>query len=706
MPDSDPSDISPAQLDMIARTVVGEAGNQEPLGQAAVAHVILNRVSDGRWGNSPSSVVLAPNQFEAWSNPQALASIPRTSKQYQDALAIAKQVASGDIPDPTNGAMNYANVDTVQKRGNQSAMNWINGMTNVTKIGDHTFGNAKGNPPVAQVAQQTPSSDDILQQYLKPGVDLPQATAPAQAEPEDVTQIYLKPKGQKTAPVSDNNLGKGLAYGGLHALSNILSTGGQAAQSEMGIVHGVDTPEVPNAEDTFGILQKNVTGQLSPGEGTAGKLGRNVGEAIPYMLTMPSMVGIIPRLIQAGLIGAGQTAGEKLAEGTPYEGAAGALGAIAAPLSAPYLAGKVMQGGGNLLANVAGGFSGVGPTPVAKAFTSGAEGGASGQAFRSAMSGNMKPEDIVDQANSALTNMRIERGNQYTASMKNLAENNTPLSFDGIDKAMAKLNSIKTFKGQSLAPETQDVQDQVNQAVNNWKGLDPNEYHTPIGMDALKQRIGSIKDNLPYNTPQRKVAEDAYSAVRKTIVDQAPQYADTMAGYEDASNQIDEIKKTLSLNPKASIDTSFRKLLSTMRNNANTNYGQRASLVQQLEQNGAPNLSSSLAGQSMQSWLPRGLAGIAPALELPLAGYQAYQSGGIKGLAAMAAVAPLQSPRIVGNASHALGRLYGSVAPSLDGTLSPVQAMLNMARPQSQLEKLLNGNVSNPVSRLQAQPVP
>lgn len=52
-----------------------------------------------------------------------------------------------------------------------------------------------------------------------------------------------------------------------------------------------------------------------------------------------------------------------------------------------------------------------------------------------------------------------------------------------------------------------------------------------------------------------------------------------MKNYENASNLIREIEKTLSLNPKASIDTALRKLQSVMRDNVNTNYGKRGDLV-------------------------------------------------------------------------------------------------------------------------------
>ena len=44
--------------------------------------------------------------------------------------------------------------------------------------------------------------------------------------------------------------------------------------------------------------------------------------------------------------------------------------------------------------------------------------------------------------------------------------------------------------------------------IADWKNSDPQIYHTPVGMDALKQRIGDIKDSLPFNTPERLVAEN------------------------------------------------------------------------------------------------------------------------------------------------------------------------------------------------------
>ena len=59
-----------------------------------------------------------------------------------------------------------------------------------------------------------------------------------------------------------------------------------------------------------------------------------------------------------------------------------------------------------------------------------------------------------------------------------------------------------------------------------------------------------------------------------------------MQEYSSRSDMIDEIGRTLSINDRAATDTTLRKLQSTTRNNANTNFGYRASLVDELKDAG------------------------------------------------------------------------------------------------------------------------
>lgn len=121
--------------DAIARTILGEAANQDEVGRLAVASVIANR-SRGR-GLTPSQVVLERNQFEPWGNPETasrLMSIPTTDPQYQAALALTDRALAGE--DPTGGASHFY-APRAQAALGRPAPRWDDG-TGVD-IGDHRF---------------------------------------------------------------------------------------------------------------------------------------------------------------------------------------------------------------------------------------------------------------------------------------------------------------------------------------------------------------------------------------------------------------------------------------------------------------------------------------------------------------------------------------------------------------------------------------
>ena len=85
-----------------------------------------------------------------------------------------------------------------------------------------------------------------------------------------------------------------------------------------------------------------------------------------------------------------------------------------------------------------------------------------------------------------------------------------------------------------------------------------------------------------------------------------------MKDYSQGMDTISEIKRSLSLGEKASVDTGMRKLQSLMRNNVSTNYGNRLDLARALEAQGGQEIMPALAGQSLSSVAPRGLAGLGP----------------------------------------------------------------------------------------------
>jgi hypothetical protein len=168
-------------------------------------------------------------------------------------------------------------------------------------------------------------------------------------------------------------------------------------------------------------------------------------------------------------------------------------------------------------------------------------------------------------------------------------------------------------------------------------------------MDFLKQRIRDVDPNARQGTPAARVINRMYHATRDQIAQQVPDYAAAMQGYENASDLIDEASRTLSLNNRASIDTILRKLQSTTRNNANTSYGFRQEILDELDAI-SPGLRTALAGQAASSWTPRGLnrGGVAGG------GMTALAMGGNP--LAVGALAAASSPRLAGEVAIGAGR--------------------------------------------------
>ena len=129
-------------VDAVARTLIGEAGNQGEQGMLAVGGVIANRARQR--GLSPSEVVLQPSQFEPWGNPettQRLLSISVNSPEYQQAAAIAQRALAGE--DITGGASHFYAPRAQQALG-RARPSWDNGTGRA--IGDHLFFNLDGSP--------------------------------------------------------------------------------------------------------------------------------------------------------------------------------------------------------------------------------------------------------------------------------------------------------------------------------------------------------------------------------------------------------------------------------------------------------------------------------------------------------------------------------------------------------------------------------
>lgn len=128
-------------LDVLARTLWGEARGEGYAGQVAVAWTIRNRVNDGKtkswWGEGYVGVCQKPYQFSCWNKndpnyPYLSGARPIPSAQYAQARKAAAAVINGQAPDPTRGATHYYS-DLIK------APAWTKGATQTLHLGHHIF---------------------------------------------------------------------------------------------------------------------------------------------------------------------------------------------------------------------------------------------------------------------------------------------------------------------------------------------------------------------------------------------------------------------------------------------------------------------------------------------------------------------------------------------------------------------------------------
>jgi len=314
--------------------------------------------------------------------------------------------------------------------------------------------------------------------------------------------------------------------------------------------------------------------------------------------------------------------------------------------------------------------------------------GDEGQRLTGAMRGATDLDGVLQAALRDLDVMQANKQANYRADKKLWASDNTTLHFKGIDSALEKAKKIVNYEGTVINAAGAKALDDARAIIDEWKNLDARKFHTVEGMDKLKQKLWAVVENTPVeNATAKGVAQNIYHSVKNTIADQAPNYARAMKEYSDALDTIKEIKRTLSLDPKkSSVDTAIRKLQSIMRDNVNTNYGQRMKLARQLEDVGGEKFIAELAGQQFSSAMPRGINQAV----LPAMAATAVATGG-GSLPGAAATLAMGSPRIVGEGANLTGYIMGKLdklpVPSYEGINGLLQILYQT---QAQMENKQN----------------
>lgn len=132
--ESAPLSANPEQKHCIAQTVYHEARGETEDAQRAVAAVVLNRVADPDFPDTPCDVIRQggespPCQFSWWCDGRS--DEPTDTDSWRKALRIADEMIRNPDLDPTDGATYFHHVNVSPA--------WGKVFAHVATIGDHAF---------------------------------------------------------------------------------------------------------------------------------------------------------------------------------------------------------------------------------------------------------------------------------------------------------------------------------------------------------------------------------------------------------------------------------------------------------------------------------------------------------------------------------------------------------------------------------------
>lgn len=278
-------------------------------------------------------------------------------------------------------------------------------------------------------------------------------------------------------------------------------------------------------------------------------------------------------------------------------------------------ASAVAKGGKGLATSFIGATTGTGQGAVERALKN-------SEAFRQGLDKSATTvESIVEDAKGLSTKLSDMKRAQYQEDMARVKSWTQQLD---INKVANKFNDLKgkygledvvdtagnsvgvrrTGTSRLSKQEVAEVQ-QLFDELQTWQ-TEVGGVYTPETLDILKSRID---DFYSENSKVRGMVSELRNNV-KGMINEATQgeYNKAMGNYEKFSELERELNKTLSLNDKASIDTSFKKLTSTLRQN----FEGRAELLEAVQGLGidADSVLDKVAGYQMRDWRSKGLTGI------------------------------------------------------------------------------------------------
>lgn len=306
------------------------------------------------------------------------------------------------------------------------------------------------------------------------------------------------------------------------------------------------------------------------------------------------------------------------------------------------------------------------------------------EAFTNAMRGKTSPEEIVANAKEALSAIKDKRATVYQGQLAKI-QGGKEIDITSIQMKMAdlmkrygvrveadgSLNMTRTSLGKA---GNKDVEDIV-QTVRGWGNQQGDK--TAVGLDTLKRQLDDFYSD---SSNARGFVAALRDQVKKTIVNNVPEYAAMTKDYAEATSLIKDIESNLMLRKQGmtgriTADQTLRRLISAMQDN----FVLRRELLEELGTQGGKDLTGEVGGVAMSQILPRGLAGV-PAGMTGMAAALQYINPKFIPLIAMS------SPRVAGEFLRMLGKGTSTV-PGASMAIGKAAAYLTVPPAVNLLER-------------------
>lgn len=177
--------------------------------------------------------------------------------------------------------------------------------------------------------------------------------------------------------------------------------------------------------------------------------------------------------------------------------------------------------------------------------------------------------------------------------------------------------------------------------------------YTPDGLDRLQKSLSSI-DPKP-GTPEAAFISKVKKGVQNAVKKQYPEYEKMLAGYREASEQIEELQSAIGNIDRQGIETTVRKMAQSMQT-GNQGFQFRNALLEQMEKATGISIRERVAGMALNQVMPRGLAGVGAGIGATAVVGKLISPTFLVGLA-------MSSPRVVGEVLGNLGVAKSAIAP-------------------------------------------